>query len=450
MPNITVIGAQWGDEGKGKIVDMLAGRAEIVVRFHGGHNAGHTVVVGDKTYKISILPSGIVRPDVINIIGNGVVLAPEKLFAELATLRSSGVEIDDGNLVIAGNTPLILPIHAAVDAALETSTTQRIGTTRRGISQAYQDKVGRRAIRIIDLNEPNIVAEKIDAILGHWNPILEQLGAPCFTKAELLASIEPHRDGLLRLASSSVPEMIELAMRQGANILFEGAQGTLLDIDHGTYPYVTSSNTVSSAVGAGVGLGPRTSGHVLGIFKAYTTRVGLGPFPSAMDDETARHVSAAGREFGTVTGRSRDCGWLDLVAMKKAVRLNGIDSLAMTKIDVLDELPVIRAVVAYRLDGAIISHFPNSAQELERVQPVYREFPGWQADTSAARTYDEIPAQAMEYIAFVQETLGVPVSIVSVGPERSSTIERTVLFDRPAVRPSLVSTLRPFLSRRAL
>jgi adenylosuccinate synthase len=244
--------------------------------------------------------------------------------------------------------------------------------------------------------------------------------------------------------------MIELAMRQGANILFEGAQGTLLDIDHGTYPYVTSSNTVSSAVGAGVGLGPRTSGHVLGIFKAYTTRVGLGPFPSAMDDETARHVSAAGREFGTVTGRSRDCGWLDLVAMKKAVRLNGIDSLAMTKIDVLDELPVIRAVVAYRLDGAIISHFPNSAQELERVQPVYREFPGWQADTSAARTYDEIPAQAMEYIAFVQETLGVPVSIVSVGPERSSTIERTVLFDRPAVRPSLVSTLRPFLSRRAL
>jgi adenylosuccinate synthase len=443
MANITVVGAQWGDEGKGKIVDMLADRADMVVRFHGGHNAGHTVVVGDKVFKISILPSGIIRPAIVNVIGNGVVLSPGHLFSELAALRANGVVIQDENLIIADNTALLLPVHAAVDAALESGAGARIGTTKRGIGQAYQDKVGRRAIRVVDLKDQEIVDRKVDAILDHWNPVLEKNGAAPYPKEMLLADIERHRADLLRLSSANVPEMIEWAMQQGANILFEGAQGTLLDVDHGTYPYVTSSSTVSSAVGSGVGLGPKTCGHVLGIIKAYTTRVGLGPFPSAMEDDMARHVAGLGKELGTVTGRPRDCGWLDLVALKKAVRLNGIDSLAITKIDVLDHLTAIQVVVGYALNGKEIRHFPNSADELGRVTPVYRELPGWQADTTGVRSYEDLPVRVKEYIAFVEDALGVPVSIVSVGADRAATIERSVMFNSGLARTNLRKVILP-------
>lgn len=432
MTNITIVGAQWGDEGKGKIVDMLAEKANMVVRFQGGHNAGHTVIVGDKVFKISMLPSGIVRPDIINVIGNGVVLSPEKLFSELADLKAKDVEVPKGHLVIADNTPILLPIHAVVDSVLEGgSDDKKIGTTKRGISQAYQDKVGRRAIRIVDLKNQSLIESKADTILDHWNPILEKHGAEPYTKEQLLADIDKYKAELLTLSRPDVPEMIEQAMEQGANILFEGAQGTLLDIDHGTYPYVTSSNTVSSNVGSGTGLGPKASGHVLGILKAYTTRVGLGPFPSAMDEKDAEYVGTIGKEFGTVTGRARGCGWLDLVAMKKAVRLNGIDSLALTKIDVLDQMPTIKAVIGYKLDGKEIKHFPNSAEELARVEPLYQEFEGWQSDTTAVRNYDDLHPRAKAYLEFVQDYLGAPISIVSVGPERESIIERKKLFDTP-------------------
>jgi adenylosuccinate synthase len=441
MSNVTVIGAQWGDEGKGKIVDMLSGSADMVVRFQGGHNAGHTVVVNDKILKISILPSGIVRPDVINIIGNGVVLSPEKLFSELADLRSRGVTINDHNIIIADNTPILLPIHALVDATLERDQSSRIGTTKRGISQAYQDKVGRRAVRIVDLSHQASLEAKIDVILAHWNPVLQAHGVAAYSKAALREDLDRYRDDLTKLSSPSVPEMIEAAMEQGANILFEGAQGTMLDIDHGTYPYVTSSNTVSSAVGSGVGLGPKTAGHVLGISKAYTTRVGLGPFPSAMSQDDARHVSDVGREVGTVTGRARSCGWLDLVALKKAIRLNGIDSLALTKIDVLDQLPSIKLVTAYAIDGNTLTHFPNASDRLSCVQPTYQAFDGWNSDTTSVRNFDDLPANAKTYITFIQDHLSIPISIISVGPERDSTIERDKLFS--------VRTERPATSRRS-
>ncbi|MBI1300055.1 MAG: adenylosuccinate synthase [Alphaproteobacteria bacterium] len=429
MTNITVIGAQWGDEGKGKIVDMLAEKANMVVRFQGGHNAGHTVIVQDKVFKISMLPSGVVRPEIINVIGNGVVLSPEKLFSELSELRNNGVEVREGHLIIADNAPILLPIHALVDGVLENKDGEnKIGTTKRGISQAYQDKVGRRAIRVVDLNNPEVLKNKVRSILNHWNPILESHGAKPYEEEALLEEIESYRQDLLALSRPDVPEMIEQAIRRKANILFEGAQGTLLDVDHGTYPYVTSSNTVSSNVGNGTGLGPKAAGHVLGILKAYSTRVGLGPFPSVMDTKDAEYVGTIGKEFGTVTGRSRGCGWLDLVAMKKAVRLNGIDSLALTKIDVLDQMPEIRVVTGYKLDGKKIDFFPSSAEDLSRVEPEYRSFEGWQSDTSRARKFSNLPANAKAYIKFVQDYLGVPINIISVGPEREAIIERKRLF----------------------
>ena len=379
-----------------------------------------------------MLPSGVVRPNIINVIGNGVVLSPEKLFSEIKELQSKGVYIPEGHLIIADNTPILLPIHALVDSVLENGDQeQKIGTTKRGISPAYQDKVGRRSIRIIDLKNLSVLEKRVDSILDHWNPILKNSGASPYSKETLLQEIEVYRQDLLALSRPDVPEMILSASEKDKNILFEGAQGTLLDIDHGTYPYVTSSNTVSSNVGSGIGLGPKTAGHVLGILKAYTTRVGLGPFPSAMSDSDAEYVSTIGQEFGTITGRSRNCGWLDLIAMKKAIRLNGVDSLAITKIDVLDEMPVIKAVVGYCLDGEKIDYFPSSSEELELIEPVYKEFKGWKSDTTATRNYDDLHPNAKAYISFIEQYLNVPVNIVSIGPEREAIIERQKLFSDP-------------------
>ena len=421
MANVAVIGAQWGDEGKGKVVDWLASRADIVVRFQGGHNAGHTLVVGNETYKLSLLPSGVVRGK-LGIIGNGVVVDPEALLAEIDRVSSQGLAVGPGNLRIAENAPLILPLHAALDKAREVARgAHKIGTTGRGIGPAYEDKVARRAIRVCDLAEPETLSAKLDELLLHHNTLLAGLGAPVFEKEALL-------DALLALAPKILPfaepvwERLDEARRAGRRILFEGAQAVMLDVDHGTYPFVTSSNTVAATAAAGAGVGPAAVGFVLGIAKAYSTRVGAGPFPTELLDATGEMLGDRGREFGTVTGRRRRCGWFDAALVRQAVKVGGIQGLALTKLDVLDGLPELRINTGYRIGGESVSRLPAAPGAQAAAEPIYETIEGWSGSTRGARSWAELPAQAVKYVRRIEELVEAPVTLLSTSPERDDTI----------------------------
>ncbi|MFD2236106.1 adenylosuccinate synthase [Aureimonas populi] len=422
MANVVVVGSQWGDEGKGKIVDWLSERADVVVRFQGGHNAGHTLVVDGVSYKLSLLPSGVVRKGKLSVIGNGVVFDPHAFVAEKKRLEGQGVGISPDSLRIADNAALILSVHRELDAIRENAASgTKIGTTRRGIGPAYEDKVGRRAIRVMDLAEPDRLAERIERLLAHHNPLRRGLG-------EAEVSAEAIMDELTSVAGEIVPyldrvwRLLDERRRAGERILFEGAQGTLLDIDHGTYPFVTSSNTVAGQAAAGSGLGPSAMGFVLGITKAYTTRVGEGPFPTEQDNEIGQFLGEKGHEFGTVTGRKRRCGWFDAVLVRQAVAINGIHGLALTKLDVLDGLDEIRIAVGYELDGRQIDYFPASLAAQMRLKPIYRSFEGWKDTTAGARSWGDLPAQAVKYVRQIEELVGAPVTLLSTSPEREDTI----------------------------
>jgi adenylosuccinate synthase len=421
MANVAIIGAQWGDEGKGKVVDWLASRADVVVRFQGGHNAGHTLVVGEQTYKLSLLPSGLVRGK-LGVIGNGVVVDPEALLAEMARLQAQGLVITPETLRIAENAPLILPLHGALDRAREAARGEhKIGTTGRGIGPAYEDKVARRAIRLCDLAEPETLSHKLDELLLHHNTLLIGLGAAPFEKQVLL-------DRLLELAPLLLPfaepvwELLDEARRAGRRILFEGAQAVMLDVDHGTYPFVTSSNTVAATAASGAGVGPGVVGMVLGIAKAYTTRVGSGPFPTELFDETGKLLGERGHEFGTVTGRPRRCGWFDAVMVRQAVKVGGIQGLALTKLDVLDGFTELRICTGYDIDGKAFRHLPAAMGAQAKAKPVYETMEGWQDSTRGARSYADLPAQAIKYVRRIEELVECPVTLLSTSPERDDTI----------------------------
>ncbi|MBW8270973.1 adenylosuccinate synthase [Caldovatus aquaticus] len=421
MANVAVIGAQWGDEGKGKVVDWLASRADIVVRFQGGHNAGHTLVVGGETYKLSLLPSGVVRGK-LGIIGNGVVLDPRALLEEIARVGRQGLEVTPENLRIAENVPLILPLHPALDRAREAARGARaIGTTGRGIGPAYEDKVARRAIRLCDLAEPETLERKLDELLLHHNTLLRGLGAPEFGKEALLEELLALAPRLLPFAEP-VWQRLDEARRAGRRVLFEGAQAVMLDVDHGTYPFVTSSNTVAGNAAAGAGIGPAAIGTVLGIAKAYTTRVGAGPFPTELRDEIGRRLGERGREFGTVTGRARRCGWFDACLVRQAVKVGGIQGLALTKLDVLDGLPEIKVCVGYRIEGAELRHLPAGMQAQAKAEPIYETMEGWSESTRGARRWADLPATAVKYVRRIEELVEAPVALLSTSPERDDTI----------------------------
>ncbi len=421
MANVAVIGAQWGDEGKGKVVDWLASRADIVVRFQGGHNAGHTLVVGGETYKLSLLPSGVVRGK-LGIIGNGVVIDPEALLDEIARIESQGLRVGPDNLRIAENAPLILPLHAALDKARETARGERkIGTTGRGIGPAYEDKVARRAIRVCDLAEPATLSAKLDELLLHHNTLLAGLGAPVFDKAALLAALLALAPRLLPFAEP-VWERLDEARRAGRRILFEGAQAVMLDVDHGTYPFVTSSNTVAATAASGAGVGPGAVGFVLGIAKAYSTRVGAGPFPTELVDATGQMLGDRGREFGTVTGRRRRCGWFDAALVRQAVKVGGIHGLALTKLDVLDGLPELRINTGYRIGDKIFSRLPAAPGAQAAAEPIFETIEGWSGSTRGARSWADLPAQAVKYVRRIEELVEAPVTLLSTSPERDDTI----------------------------
>jgi adenylosuccinate synthase len=422
MANVAVIGAQWGDEGKGKIVDWLSERADVVVRYQGGHNAGHTLVIGDRTFKLSLLPSGVVRPGKLSVIGNGVVVDPWALVKEIEALRLQGVEVSPKSLRIADNAALILPLHGELDRLREeASGAARIGTTGRGIGPAYEDKVGRRAIRVCDLADPAALGDKITRLLAHHNALRRGLGATEIDAAALFQSLAAIGAAILPYAER-VWSRLEDLRRAGKRILFEGAQGTMLDVDHGTYPYVTSSNTVAGAAAIGAGLGPGAIGYVLGITKAYTTRVGNGPFPTEQRNEIGDRLGTRGHEFGTVTGRKRRCGWFDAAMVRQAVRVGGIDGIALTKLDVLDGFDALAIGVGYMLKGTRIEHFPAGAGEQAACAPVYERFPGWSESTRGARSWADLPAQAVKYIRRIEELIGAPVALLSTSPERDDTI----------------------------
>ena len=421
MANVTVIGAQWGDEGKGKIVDWLSSRAEVVVRFQGGHNAGHTLVVGDQVYKLSLLPSGIVR-GTLSVIGNGVVLDPWVLRSEVAKLSEQGVSITPENLQIADICPLILPFHRDLDALREDASGQgKIGTTRRGIGPAYEDKVGRRAIRVCDLAHLGHLGPQIDRLCAHHDALRAGFGEPPIDRDRLERDLGEIADFVLKFAR---PVWITLnqARARGARILFEGAQGVLLDVDHGTYPFVTSSNTIAGTAAGGSGLGPSAAGFVLGIVKAYTTRVGAGPFPSELEDDVGQRLGERGREFGTVTGRKRRCGWFDAVLVRQSCAVAGVTGVALTKLDVLDGLDEIRICTGYRLRGETLSHLPAHSADQAAVEPVYESMAGWAESTAGARSWAQLPAQAIKYIRRIEELIACPVALVSTSPEREDTI----------------------------
>jgi adenylosuccinate synthase len=422
MANVVVVGSQWGDEGKGKIVDWLSAQADIVVRFQGGHNAGHTLVIDGTTYKLSLLPSGVLRPGKIAVIGNGVVLDPQALIEEIGRLGAQGVEVTPANLRIAENATLILSLHRELDSFRESSNSaMRIGTTRRGIGPAYEDKVGRRAIRLSDLADLPALPRKIERLLAHHNALRRGCG---------LAEVDAQGlyDELATVAPRVLPYMdrvwalLDDRRREGKRILFEGAQAVLLDVDHGTYPFVTSSNTVAAQAATGSGLGPGAIGYVLGICKAYTTRVGEGPFPTEQDNPTGRRLGERGREFGTVTGRPRRCGWFDAVLVRQTVRASGINGLALTKLDILDGFDEIKIATAYRLDGRDIDYLPAGERAQAAVEPIYETIEGWQATTAGARSWAELPAQAIKYVRRIEELVGCPVAMVSTSPEREDTI----------------------------
>lgn len=422
MANVVVVGSQWGDEGKGKIVDWLSERADVVVRYQGGHNAGHTLVVDGVVYKLSLLPSGLVRGGKLSIIGNGVVVDPHHFVEEVAKLQGQGVEVTRETLRVAENAPLILSLHRELDAIREGSNAGlRIGTTKRGIGPAYEDKVGRRAIRVIDLAEPDTLMIKIERLLGHHNALRRGMG---------LAEIDAQAmfDELMQVADDILPFMdqvwrlLDEKRRSGARILFEGAQGALLDNDHGTYPFVTSSNTVSGQAASGSGMGPGAIDYVLGITKAYTTRVGEGPFPAEQENEIGQFLGEKGNEFGVVTGRKRRCGWFDAVIVRQMVKVSGINGIALTKLDVLDGLKEIKVCVSYELDGQKIDYLPASMGAQARVIPIYETLEGWTDTTAGARSWAELPAQAVKYVRYIEELIGAPVAMLSTSPERLDTI----------------------------
>jgi adenylosuccinate synthase len=421
LANVAVIGAQWGDEGKGKIVDWLAERADVVVRFQGGHNAGHTLVVGDKTYKLSLLPSGIVR-GTPSVIGNGVVLDPWHLRDEVAKLRGQGVAISPDTLMIADNCALILPFHRDLDALREdASGAGKIGTTRRGIGPAYEDKVGRRAIRLCDLAHLDDLGPQLDRLTAHHDALRAGFGEPPIDRAALIEQLREIAGFVLPFVRPVWRDLNE-ARRAGKRILFEGAQGVLLDVDHGTYPFVTSSNTIAGTASGGSGLGPGAVGFVLGIAKAYTTRVGSGPFPSELQDAIGERLGVRGHEFGTVTGRKRRCGWFDAVLVRQSAAVSGITGIALTKLDVLDGFDEVRICTAYRLGDQLLDYFPAHAAEQAAVEPVYETLPGWHESTAGARSWADLPAAAIKYIKRVEELIRCPVALVSTSPEREDTI----------------------------
>ena len=421
MANVTVIGGQWGDEGKGKIVDWLASRADVVARFQGGHNAGHTLVVGDETYKLSLLPSGIVR-GTLSVIGNGVVLDPWAFKAEVEKLIAQGVAITRDNLQIAETCPLILPIHRDLDALREDASGQgKIGTTRRGIGPAYEDKVGRRAIRVCDLRHLDDLGPQLDRVCAHHDALRAGFNEQPIDRERLLADLREIADFVLQFAH---PVWLTLnnAKADGKRILFEGAQGVLLDVDHGTYPFVTSSNTIAGTAAGGTGLGPSAAGFVLGIVKAYTTRVGSGPFPTELEDEIGQRLGERGHEFGTVTGRKRRCGWFDAVLVRQSCAVSGVTGIALTKLDVLDGLDEIKICVGYMLRGEKYDHFPAHAADQMAVEPIYETIEGWSQSTAGARSWAQLPAQAIKYIRRIEELIHCPVALVSTSPEREDTI----------------------------
>ncbi len=422
MANVAVIGSQWGDEGKGKIVDWLSSRADVVVRFQGGHNAGHTLVIDGKTYKLSLLPSGIVRPGKMSIIGNGVVVDPHALLKEIASVQALGVSVTPQNLMVAENANLILPIHAVMDKALEAARGKTpIGTTGRGISPAYVDKVARRGLRVCDLAHPALVREKIEAMMFHHNALLKGLGSDIVNPSDLY-------DGVMSVADHILPYMgvvwrrLDEAKAKDEKILFEGAQGHMLDVDHGTYPYVTGSNTVVGQAAAGSGVGPKTIGFVLGITKAYTTRVGSGPFPTEQANDIGERLGQRGHEFGTVTGRKRRCGWFDAVMVRQAIKTGGIDGIALTKLDVLDGFDELKICVGYELDGARVSYYPASQIYQADIKPIYETVKGWSQSTQGARSWADLPAEAVKYVRYIEELIEAPVTLLSTSPERDDTI----------------------------
>ncbi|MET0375848.1 MAG: adenylosuccinate synthase [Rhizorhabdus sp.] len=421
MANVTVIGAQWGDEGKGKIVDWLAERADVVVRFQGGHNAGHTLVVSGKTYKLSLLPSGIVR-GTLSVIGNGVVFDPWHFRDEVAKLQGQGVTISPDNLHLAETAPLILPFHRDLDALREdASGAGKIGTTRRGIGPAYEDKVGRRAIRVCDLAHLDDLEMQLDRICAHHDALRAGFGEKPIDREEVKAQLAEIADFILPFAKPVWLTLNE-ARKAGRRILFEGAQGVLLDVDHGTYPFVTSSNTIAGTASGGSGLGPSAAGFVLGIVKAYTTRVGSGPFPSELEDATGQRLGERGHEFGTVTGRKRRCGWFDAVLVRQSAAVSGITGVALTKLDVLDGFDEIKICTGYTLDGKTYDYLPPHPQDQARVEPIYETIAGWTESTAGARSWAQLPAQAIKYIRRVEELIQCPVALVSTSPERDDTI----------------------------
>jgi len=422
MANVAVIGAQWGDEGKGKIVDWLSERAEVVVRFQGGHNAGHTLVIGNQTYRLALLPSGVVRQGKLSIIGNGVVVDPWHFLEEVKKVSGQGVSVTPDNLKIANHAVLILPLHRDLDGWREdVPGTIKIGTTRRGIGPAYEDKVGRRAIRVGDLGEPDYLARKIETLLAHHNALRKGLGRPTIEPAKLLADLLEIAPKILPFAED-VWERLDGLRAAGKRILFEGAQATMLDIDHGTYPFVTSSNTVAAQAMIGSGMGNGAVGYVLGIAKAYTTRVGDGPFPTELTDEIGQGLGDRGKEFGTNTGRRRRCGWFDAVMVRQAIKVGGITGIALTKLDVLDGFDELKVCTAYRRGGETLSYLPPSATAQAAIEPVYESFEGWSESTRGARSWADLPATSIKYIRRIEELIEAPVALLSTSPERDDTV----------------------------
>jgi adenylosuccinate synthase len=420
MANVTVIGAQWGDEGKGKIIDWLSNRADMVVRFQGGNNAGHTIVVGDKTYKLSLLPSGVVQGK-RSIIGNGVVVDPWSLLEEIAKVGAAGLTVTPDILVLAENAVLVLPLHRELDALREEAASQKIGTTKRGIGPAYEDKVGRRALRAIDLKDPASLPGKIERLLAHHNVLRRGFGAAETDAGALLKSLHEIAPKIVPFLGSSWREL-DAARKAGKRVLFEGAQAVLLDIDHGTYPFVTSSNTVAGQAAAGAGVSPRAIGTVLGIVKSYTTRVGEGPFPTELKDATGEKLGKRGHEFGTVTGRKRRCGWFDAVLVRQTCITGGVDGITLTKLDVLDGFDELKVCVAYELDGQRLDYLPADANMQARLTPVYETLEGWKENTAGARSWAQLPANAIKYVRRVEELIGAPVALLSTSPDRDDTI----------------------------
>ena len=422
MKNVVVVGSQWGDEGKGKIVDWLSREADIVVRFQGGHNAGHTLVIDGITYKLRLLPSGIVRKNKVSIIGNGVVVDPWALLDEIEEVKSKGVEINENNLILSEAATLILPFHREMDEIREDSAgNSKIGTTRRGIGPAYEDKVGRRSIRVMDLASKTNLENRLTAVLEHHNAIRKGLGKPIYQKDKLIEELLKLAPNILKY-SAPVWRKIDQFKSENKKILFEGAQGILLDVDHGTYPFVTSSNTVAASAATGSGCGPNSINFVLGITKAYTTRVGEGPFPTELKDDIGNYLSEKGHEFGTVTSRKRRCGWFDGVLVKQTIKISGIDGIALTKLDVLDELDEINLCIAYDLNGKKIDYFPAAVEDQLNVKPVYKKFDGWKSKTQGIKKFEDLPEKAKTYVKAIEQFIETRISSISTSPEREDTI----------------------------